>query len=69
MVIYFHNQHTAPLEQALRVLLYNTDKTAEQDAAVRAALSCIEQEKQKAPYRLWLKSQPQPTQEQSREQA
>jgi len=58
MVIYFDNQHAAPIEQLLRGLTFGAVSPADQDAAARAILSCIEQEKQKAPYQLWLKSHP-----------
>jgi hypothetical protein len=55
MVIYLDNQYIAGLEEALRTQLLNPDKPAEQDAAVRAALSMIAHEKERAPYQVWLK--------------
>lgn len=56
MVIYFHNRHAEPLEQALLVALYNTAAPPEQLEAVRVALSAITREKECVPYQLWLKS-------------
>ena len=56
MVIYLDNKHVAPLQEGLRYLLNGA--MGEEEAALRAALSAIEQETQKSPYRLWLRANP-----------
>ena len=54
MVIYLQNKHVAILEKELLATLnYMPGLTAEKDAALRAALSAIEQQKNGAPFRLW----------------
>ena len=59
MVIHLHNQHIGPIEQLLRDAL-DTAETTEAADAILAALGAIDQEKQQAPYRLWLRAhQPQ----------
>lgn len=53
MVIYIENKHVTHLESILRHALSDTGNLDEENAAGRAALSSIEQQKQQAPYRLW----------------
>lgn len=57
MVIYFDNRHAAPLSLALKAEL-DVVISAEEREAINQVLERIEQEKQNAPYRLWLKSHP-----------
>jgi hypothetical protein len=62
MVIYLHNQHIGPIEQLLRAAL-DTAETVDTSDAILAALAAIEQQKEHAPYRLWLRANPPTTQE------
>lgn len=62
MVIYLHNRHIGPIEQLLRESI-DTAETPETVEAIVAALGAIEEQKQYAPYRLWLRANPPTTQE------
>ncbi|HJW81982.1 MAG TPA: hypothetical protein VJ396_07035 [Acidiferrobacterales bacterium] len=62
MVTYFHNKHANPLLELLAIAR-DVVVTPEHHEAITELELAIEQQKEHAPYRLWLRANPPTTQE------